>query len=309
MIMLRNELISKVENVERIASASKFERMLVHPLKYFNAILFREIIYRSSKREKEVISDTFFKTKMHLFLPSSTDIYLTGGKSHNSEIRLAKFLIHQLNDGDTFIDVGAHYGYFSLLASKLVGGLGKIFAFEASPTTYSIFHKNVDHINNISGHNLAVSDANGHLKFHEFPNLYSEYNSLDVEQFKNEEWFSKYKPKEVKIRSIILDDFLNDENLNPKIIKIDVEGAEFKVIKGTKRFLQKNKPIVVLEYLSEERGNKAHIEAEKLLKSLDFQPFIIDSFGKLQPVESVPFYIKEHRLESDNIVFVKRSHN
>jgi len=307
--MLRNELISRIENVERIASASKFRRMLVHPFKYFNAILFREIVYKNSKREKEVLSSTFFKTPMHLLLPSSTDIYLTGGKSHDSEIRLAKFLINQLEDGDTFIDIGAHYGYFSLLASKLVGDLGKILAFEASPTTYSVFHRNVDKIDNITSHNLAVSDSNANLKFYEFPNLYSEYNSLDVEQFKNEEWFSKYKPKEVEIRSIVLDDFLNDKELNPKIIKIDVEGAEFKVIKGAEKFLQKNAPSIVLEYLSDERGNKAHVEAERLLKSLGFQTYIIDSFGKLQKVESVPSYIKENGMESDNIVFVKRSNN
>ena len=66
-----------------------------------------------------------------------------------------------------------------------------------------------------------MSDSNEKLKFYEFPNLYSEYNSLDIEQFKNEKWFAEYKPKEVNIESIMLDDFLMDKDLNPKIIKID----------------------------------------------------------------------------------------
>lgn len=302
--MLKEEFISKIEAVERIASASKFNRMLRHPFKYLNAILFREIIYRNSKREKEVMSTTFFQTPMHLLLPSSTDIYLIGGKSHDSEIRLAKFLINQLDNGNVFIDVGAHYGYFSLLASKLVGSLGKIFAFEASPTTYQVFQKNAELTDNIFSHNLAVSDSNEYLKFYEFPNLYSEYNSLDVEQFKNEKWFSEYKPKEVNIKSIMLDDFLSDKKLNPKIIKIDVEGAELKVIKGFKKHLLEHTPLIVIEYLSDERGNTAHIEAEKLLESLGFQPHIIDRRGSLQSVKSISSFFKEKGLDSDNVVFV-----
>lgn len=305
MIMLKEEFISKIEGVERIALASKLNRMLKHPFKYFNAIFFREIIYKNSRQEKEVVSTTFFKTQMHLLLPSSTDIYLIGGKSHDSEIRLAKFLINQLNSGDTFIDVGAHYGYFSLLASKLVGNSGNVFSFEASPTTYRIFEKNAKQTDNVFSHNLAVSDSNEHLKFYEFPNLYSEYNSLDIEQFKNEKWFSEYKPKEVNVKSIMLDDFFSDKKLNPKIIKIDVEGAELKVIKGFEKYLLDNTPLIVIEYLSDERGNTAHVEAEKLLDSLGFQPYIINSTGNLQHVKSIASFFKEKNLDSDNVVFVK----
>ncbi len=304
--MLKEEFISKIEGVERTASASKLNRMLKHPFKYFNAIFFREIIYKNSKKEKEVVSTTFFQTKMHLLLPSSTDIYLIGGKSHDSEIRLAKFLINQLDTGDTFIDVGAHYGYFSLLASKLVGSSGNVFAFEASPTTYRIFEKNAKRTDNIVSHNLAVSDSNEHLKFYEFPNLYSEYNSLDVEQFKNEKWFSEYKPKEVNVKSIMLDDFLSDKKSKPKVIKIDVEGAELKVIKGFEKYLLDNNPLIVIEYLSDERGNTAHVQAEKLLESLGFQPHIIDSTGNLQQVKSITSFFKEKGLDSDNVVFVNK---
>ena len=305
--MLKEEFISNIEKVEKIASASKFRRMVVNPLKYFDAIFFREIVYKKSRKEKEIISTTFFNTKMHLFLPSSTDIYLTGGKSHDSEIRLAKFLIHQLNNGDTFIDVGAHYGYFSLLASKLVGSSGKVFAFEASPTTYEVFQKNANRTDNIISHNLAVSDSNEYLKFYEFPNLYSEYNSLDVEQFKNEKWFSEYKPREVNVESILLDDFLSSKSVNPKVVKIDVEGAELKVIKGFEKHLLENTPLIVIEYLSAERGNIAHVEAEKLLESLGFQSHIIDSAGNLQHVKSIASFFEEKGLDSDNIVFVNNN--
>lgn len=223
--MTKINLIRKLDRVERIASASKFKRMLVHPFKYMNAIIFREVIYKQKKVEKKVLSKTFFDTEMKLLLPSSTDIYLTGGKSHDSEIRLAKFLINKLGSEDSFVDVGAHYGYFTLLGSKLVGNNGKVYSFEASPTTYRILYENTCHKSNIRALNLAISDEVSIIQFYEFPNLYSEYNTLDVNQFEDESWFSEYKPNEVSIQSVILDDFLSDEKVKPKIFKIDVEGA------------------------------------------------------------------------------------
>jgi len=305
--MSKKKLISKIKDVERIASTSKVKRMLMHPFKYFNAILFRELVYKKTKREKEVVCNTFFNSKMHILLPASTDIYLTGGKSHSSEIRLAKFLLNYLNNNDIFIDVGAHYGYFSLLASKLVGNLGKVLAFEASPTTHKILQKNESNFENIIVYNLAVSDENKHLTFYEFPNLYSEYNTLDIDQFKNEDWFLEYKPKEVSIKSVLLDDFLVEEQINPKVIKIDVEGAEFKVINGLRKYLINNSPLIVMEYLSNDRGNEEHVKAEKLLKSLGFQSFLINNYGESQETESITRYLDVNNLESDNILFMKRN--
>ena len=305
--MSKKEFILKIKTVEKIASSSKLKRMLAHPIKYFFAILFRELIYKKTKREKEVISNTFFNSKMHLLLPSSTDIFLTGGKSHDSEIRLAKFLINYLENKDTFIDVGAHYGYFSLLASKLVGSLGKVYAFEASPTSYKIFHKNELNFKNIQGYNLVISDKNSYLTFYEFPNLYSEYNTLYINQYKDQDWIDEYAPKEVKVKSILLGNFLIEEGINPKIIKIDVEGAEFKVINGLKTYLLNKSPFIVMEYLSDNRGNEEHKKAEKLLSSLKFHPFIINTEGELEEVESISQSILNRSLESDNIVFVKEN--
>lgn len=304
--MYKEQLLNNIKVVERIALASKVRRMLKHPLKYIDAVFFREFIYKRTKKEKEVTCNTFFDTPMHVFLPSSTDIYLTGGKSHDSEIRLARFLIQHLEPQDTFVDVGAHYGYFSLLAAKLVGTEGKVYSFEAAPTTYKILDKNQGLSNNITILNRAVSDEEADLVFYEFPNLYSEYNSLHIEQFDQEDWFEEYQPKAVTIKSIILDEFLAKENSVPTVIKIDVEGAEYKVIKGLQQSLTKHHPIVVLEYLSDERGNEAHKNAEALLQSLGYQAHLINKEGTVQPVASITQYLQAHQLDSDNIAFIKQ---
>lgn len=303
--MTRDKLIENLNRVEKIASASKLQRLLAHPFKYMRAIFFREVIYKQRKTEKAVVCTTFFETKMHLLLPSGTDIYLTGGKSHDSEIRLAKFLIKNLESADVFVDVGAHYGYFTLLGSKLVGNAGSVYAFEASPATFKVLSKNTRNETNIHRFNLAVSDEVSGVKFYEFPNLYSEYNTLETDQFKNENWFAEYKPKEVNVQSIILGDFLSEEKVHPKIFKIDVEGAENKVIHGLRDYLTGRSPFVVMEYLSESRGNKAHREAESKLNALGYFSFVIDKSGNLKKNDSIIQYLNENKFESDNIVFSK----
>ena len=233
--MTKDELLSQLGKVTSIAKASKLRRMLYHPYRYIKAIVFRKLYYKRTQKEISEQCSTFFGVDMNILLPSSTDIYLTGGKSHDSEIKLAKFLIQHLNEHNTFLDVGAHYGYFSLLAAKIVTTSGRVIAFEAAPKTYKVLSQNATIFSQITAYNRAVSNTEEELKFYEFPNLYAEYNTLDVQQFEQEAWFSTHLPKEIKITSVILDDFLIEEAINPDYIKIDVEGAEDKVIFGLEK--------------------------------------------------------------------------
>lgn len=104
-------LIKQLSEVEKIASSSKIRRLLDNPYKYLYAILFRQLAYSRKKREVIKTTTLFYGKKMKVALPASTDIYLTGGKSHDSEIRLARFLIQNLSGEEHFLDIGAHYGY------------------------------------------------------------------------------------------------------------------------------------------------------------------------------------------------------
>ena len=165
-----------LQSVEYLATASKLHRFLASPWRYINSVIFRQTMYRWTKRGKFAQAQTFFQTPMTLLLPAATDIYLTGGKTHPSEIRLTKFLIQHLKEGNTFFDVGAHFGYFSLLAAKCIGTKGKILAFEPSKSTFELLQKNTAAHPNIRIFNNAVSDSSEIISFYEFPVLYSEYN-------------------------------------------------------------------------------------------------------------------------------------
>lgn len=301
----KEELHHGIARVQAIAEASKINRFLQNPFKYVFAITIREWYFKQFGRSKALVCKTFFGQKMTIQLPSSTDIYLTGGKSHPSEIKLARFLIHTLNPGDTFVDVGAHYGYFSLLAAQLVGDKGQVFAFEAANKTYSILVKNASQNPTIATHQRIVSDKLEAQPFFEFPNLYSEYNTVNQEQFTREDWFDKYPPEETLIEGITLDDFFSEDRPVPRLIKIDVEGAEHSVIKGMTKLIQKHHPTIVMEYLKSEDPDSSHQQAIDHLLTLGYTPHFIDHRGHPQPVDDVEAEMAARGLHSENVVLVK----
>ncbi|MFA6056898.1 MAG: FkbM family methyltransferase [Taibaiella sp.] len=304
--MANSLLLQKINKVEILASASKLQRLLFNPYKYISSIFFRDFLYKKSKKEKLVKAQVFFGEIMNIALPASTDIYLTGGKSHDSEIRLAKFIIQTLNSGDHFLDIGAHYGYFTLLAAKLVGETGKISAFEPSVNSFHLLQQNCDSHSNISIYQQAVSNTQDSIHFYEFDNLHSEYNSADVKQFEQEDWFKQSPPKKISVSCTTIDQ-VTASGFCPKIIKIDVEGGEYNVVKGALRFIENNMPFIAMEYLEPGRHNIEHQKAVAFLKEHGYKTYIIESSGLLKDIEDIDSYLLKNKLESDNIVFRKNT--
>lgn len=305
--MSTSEYLSKLSIVEKLACSSKWNRLLHNPWKYISAIVFKELVYPRSKKEILKRTRTFFDREILIALPASTDIFLVGAKSHDSEIRFARYLVRNLHKGQSFLDIGAHYGFFTMLASDLVGKKGRVYAFEPSRKTYHILSRNFEkneHGNTILFHE-AVSDRTEEISFYEFPNLYSEYNSTDAEQFSKETWFADYQPEKVAVQARTIDAITKADDFHPDFIKIDAEGAEYKVIKGAVAYLEQYSPQLIMEYLSPERGNAEHKKALKLLESHSYQPYVINKEGILEQVGDIDEYLAYTKLESDNIVFKK----
>ena len=191
---MQENLIKQLNNVEKLANYTKIQRLLHHPFKYIYAMCFREFIYPKTKQEKIVTAPLFYGDKMKIALPASMDIYLTGGKTHTSEIRLASFLLKNLEKGAQFLDIGGHFGYFTLLAAKAVGLKGKVYSYEPSEKSFNLLKLNTEKQKNVNCLNQAVSDKEGEITFYQFPVIYSEYNSMDISQYENEEWFQNLPP-------------------------------------------------------------------------------------------------------------------
>lgn len=289
----------------RLSGTSKLARLAQRPFRYLYSILFRELFYPFTKKEVLKKARLFFGREMQVALPSATDIYLTGGKSHDSEVRLALFLMNTLKRGQSFLDIGAHYGYFSLLASELTGIKGRVFSFEPSSKTFELLRQNVSGFTNITVFQKAVSADDEDVVFYEFDNLHSEYNSIFVGQFEKKDWFQKSPPKETRIPATSIDKLTSTFNFLPDLIKIDVEGAEYQVISGALRYLDARTPLLILEYLEPSRSNDQHRQATRLLEAHHYFPNAIDDQGNLQRLEDIDSYLIEKSLDSDNIVFRK----
>ena len=72
-----------------------------------------------------------------------------------------------INPGSTVLDLGAHHGYFSLLAARWVGKEGKVYAFEPAPENFQILKKNIEfnQFTNVLPVNKAVSDTDKPMPF------------------------------------------------------------------------------------------------------------------------------------------------
>jgi FkbM family methyltransferase len=146
--------------------------------------------------------------------------------------------------GDTVVDVGAHAGHYTLISSKRVGANGKIVAIEADPSNFEILNRNIklNKLTNIIPLNYAAYSKQTKLKLY-LPveeSGFSIYNTIMVNRAKPEEKF-------IEVNANTLDYLLQQNGIrNANWIKIDVEGAEFEVLKGAHNILSNSKDIALL---------------------------------------------------------------
>jgi len=302
---MRDRMLEKLEKAERLARGSRWKRFWHKPLRYAWAQSVNHAWFPLTGRGLSVRAKSFFGSYLHLELPAGTDIYLTGCKTHDSELRLTRFLIQEIRPGDCIADIGTHFGFFAQLASRLTGPEGMVLAIEASLRNYRLLQLNTTSFPNIGALHQAVTDTNGPVTFYEFPVRYSEYNTFDVTQFREQPWFNRWKPKQTKVEGYTLDETFRFLKFLPRIVKIDVEGAEDKVIRGGKQFLATGNPVVIMEYLQASRHNTAHRKASAMLQESGYRSYAIRKDGSLSPLQNIEQHLAQSGLESDNIVFRK----
>jgi FkbM family methyltransferase len=182
-------------------------------------------------------------------------------------------LISQYVKPDTvFYDVGANVGFYSLLASKLVGG-GKVFAFEPLPRNLSYLTRHVDlnRASNVDVRALAISDKNAVAKFSVEKTGYM--GRLTSEG-------------EIEVPTATLDSLLQDGSiLPPNYIKMDIEGAEYQALLGARMCFEQYRPILFLAT----HGKQVHEQCCDLLQSWGYYVTLIGTpDGDLAELIAVP---------------------
>jgi FkbM family methyltransferase len=191
----------------------------------------------------------------------------------------------QLQTTSVVLDIGANAGYYSLIASKKVR---KVYAFEPSPLMRQQLEKNIalNGIQNISVEPYAVSNKNGSAILY-----LSADNNSGMTGMQPAENFSG--TTEI-VKTVSIDEWIRTKD-SPTIdvVKIDVEGAEMKVLEGMKNVLERDHPGIFIEIipsLLEKYGNKAE-DIFRLLDSFGYKPheFIGNKkISELKPGTSSP---------------------
>lgn len=165
------------------------------------------------------------------------------------------FLSHIQKDRDV-IDVGANVGFFTVLAAKQLG-MGRVLAAEPTSAAYARLAANIqlnNVIKNVILFNGLVSDRDGQDTVNIVPGR-EEYSSMGDVVHPS---VAGQATQQEKIETCTLDTLVKDNNLNPALLKVDVEGAEALVFGGAERTLKTHKPVVISEFspmLLEQNGS------------------------------------------------------
>ena len=140
--------------------------------------------------------------------------------------------------GTDMLDIGANMGFSTLGINHYKRITGKVHAFEMQPIMCTILSYNLRNINaNI--YNCALGDRNDLLTYTLIP---SNVGGTPLDEVRLNE-----DTKNVFVPVIKIDDYLRLFNNQVSLVKIDVEGYEYNVLKGMKAFLQKFKPVIEIE--------------------------------------------------------------
>jgi FkbM family methyltransferase len=148
--------------------------------------------------------------------------------------------------GDIVVDIGAHIGLYTIIASKRVGTNGKVVAIEADPGNFEMLNRNIklNRLTNVIPLNYAVYSKETKVKLYlpSGESGFTKYNTI------MSDWVNT-NDKFVEVSANTLDYLLQSKGIKQgevNWIKIDVEGAEFEVLKGAANVLSKSKDIALL---------------------------------------------------------------
>jgi FkbM family methyltransferase len=217
--------------IKTIIKILKFKKLIISVLSFYAKLHPNQIILRDG-----------IKYAVDLSKLIDVEIFLGGWEKST-----IKFLKQNLKYGDSVIEVGANIGAHSLLISKLIGEKGHLIAIE--PTEYALkkLKFNIELNKNIS--NITVVDK-----------IISDIQYKGSGTF-NSDWStnSLQAPQQIEFYSSTIDRLVEDNDLQKvDMLKVDVDGYDFRVLKGARKTIEKFRPIIFVElceYTLNEKGN------------------------------------------------------
>jgi len=189
-------------------------------------------------------AQTFWGDSMHVVLPEPASLAIYRYAFFEED--LTSVFLRMVKPGMIFFDIGAHFGYYSLLGSALVGESGGVHSFEPTPSTFEILRQNAAQRSNIHPNNLALYSREDAMILHDYGVELSVYNSLAGSKLQARGESVPFK--ECSVKTITLDSYIDKIGAAPDFIKIDAENAELEILKGMQTHLARSRrPMITLE--------------------------------------------------------------
>lgn len=192
-----------------------------------------------------------------------------------------RFLLDILRPGMIVLDIGAHVGYYTILAGLRVSPGGAVHAFEPMASSYSRLLENVtlNQLDNVTANHCAVSDRAERATLWVGDPLNTGMSGLS-----RDEGLSGRKEE---VRAVTIDGYLDGLRIRRvDVVKIDIQGAEHAALVGMKQTLRSNEQVQVLAEVDPHLLGLSGTSAPALfqtLRTLGFRAYRIGRFG-IRPI-------------------------
>jgi FkbM family methyltransferase len=287
------DLLNRLNVTTRVANRPRWQRMLWRPERVVRSHL-QTAVARVLGRPLEVSARTFWGERMRVAVPEIVARQILRYGFY--EEGLTRMLLTLLRPRMTFVDVGAHVGYYSLLAAHIVGQNGRVLAFEPMPATFDLLRRNTNHRPNVRRIQAAVFSDSGTLQLFDHGLEFSAYASFTKPRLRRD------APAQTSIaaRSVKLDEFLGDLRGAPLFVKIDVESAEAHVLKGMCQVIDELRPVISLEVGDFDLPDVPR--SRQLIDVITARGYRVFEYGT--PAEPLCVHKPRDRYGYDNLVFV-----
>lgn len=217
-------------------SASKFTKPIRRPVSWLNS-------YFHTKPGETSKANVFWGDSFNVVRPDGVSVATTRYGIYEPQLTTAFLAL--VKPGMTVYDVGAHFGYFSILASNLVGPEGFVVSLEPTPSTYQVLCSNFASRENCTAINNAAWCETSEIQLQDYGVASGAYNSVFSPRrgdLRSNDNFTTHNIEAVK-----LDDLVEQTGKAPDFMKIDTESAEQQVIEGARDVLNTCRPIISME--------------------------------------------------------------
>lgn len=192
-----------------------------------------------------------------------------------------KHFLKTIKRGDIVLDIGAHIGYYTVMAARRVGKKGRVYAFEPNLDNCALLTKNLK----INGYKNAILVSKAVANITKKTKLFLSRTSTGMHSLIDIDNDSE----SILVETISLDDFFGLHPPPISVIKMDIEGGEYSALEGMSRILKKSKNLTIFAEFSPYAIKKAKKSPRvflNLLKHFGFKLYSIEeSKNSLIPIQ------------------------